>query len=423
MDGRRRILGNSRIFYGWVNVGIFFLIAMVIWGPQYSFGVFFKPLAEDFTWSRAQVSAAMTINLIVGGLLGFIVGKLNDRYGPRKVMSVAALFIGGGYVLLSQTSSLWQFYLWFGLIVGIGTSTAYIVPAATVSRWFITKRGIALSITLMGMGFSQIIVPPIMALAITKFGWSNSYALIGISVMVLVLFLTSFLRKSPEDYRLQPDGIENNTVPTTTGEKEIPEGFSVKQSIHLPAFWILFILWILLALPVFLTLVHVVPLATDVGIDPLAAATVMSFIGLGGIGGRLISGYTCDRWGSKATAIVFLALVTVSMVEMMFARQLISFYIGGAVFGASYNGADTALVKMIGDFFGRRYIGALMGLLALGWRIGAASGPFLGGIIYDITSKYQASFITAALCTIVAIFFIFLAFHYKPSLNTQTASP
>lgn len=406
-------------FYGWVNVALFFLISLATWGPQYSFGVFFKPLAEEFGWTRAQISGAMTTNLIVGGVLGFLVGTLADRYGPRKIMYGVALLIGGGYLSLYWLSSLWQLYLFFGLLVGIGLSAAYIVPAATVSRWFIAKRGLALGITMTGMGLTQIIIPPTIAASINNVGWRNTYAIIGISVLVLLLFLASFLRKTPEDYGLQPDGIPGTQAQKTGKAVSLPEGFTLNQSIRLPSFWILFSIWIVLALPGFLTLVHVVPLVTDVNpdIDVKTAATVISFIGIAGIGGRFFFGYASDRWGCKTTTALCLAAMSISMVEMMFAHRLTSFYIAALVFGASYNGADTATIRMAGDFFGRRSIGAIMGLTGLGFRIGASSGALVGGIIYDITGKYQVSFATAALCASVGVFLVFLIFRYKPVIS------
>ncbi len=409
-------MNKPRFFYGWVNVAVFFVIALAAWGPQYSFGVFFKPLAEEFGWTRAQVSGAMTTNLIIGGILAFVIGGLADRYGPRRIMYGVAILIGGGYLALSRLTTLWHLYLWFGLVVGVGMSAAYIVPAATVSRWFVARRGLALGIMMAGMGFSQILIPPAVAVAISRLGWRNSYTMIGVGVLVLLLPLANFLRKSPEDYGLRPDGVQDAAVPNTRENTRTPEGFSLKQAIRLPAFWLLFAIWIFLALPGFLTLVHVVPLVTDVNpdIDARAAATVISFIGVAGISGRLFFGYASDRWGGRTTATLCLGMMAIAMVEMMFAQRLTSFFIAAVVFGAGYNGADTATIKMAGDFFGRRSIGAVMGLTGLGFRIGASSGALVGGVIYDVTGKYQASFAIAALCALIGILLTLAIFRYKP---------
>ncbi len=399
------------LFYGWINIGLFFVIALITWGPQYSFGVFFKPLAEEFNWSRAETSLAMTLNLIVGGVLGSLGGSLSDRYGPRRVMWASAICIGVGYLVLSRLSGLGQLYLWYGLSVGAGMSVAYIIPAATVSRWFIRKRGFGVGLSLMGLSFSQILVPPVIALMIGAAGWRNTFALIGVATLGMVLVLASFLRKAPEDYGLWPDGSKEAPV---TNQQGIAEGFTLKEAIRLPAFWLAFVLWICLSVPVFLTLVHVVPLATDVGVGPVEAAIVFSFIGAAGIGGRFIFGLICDRWGCKASAVLGMGLVGLAMVAMIFSRAAMGFYVAGTIFGLGYTGADTALVKLSGDFFGRRYIGAIIGLLGLGFRIGASLGAVLGGIIFDLSKKYQASFIAGGLCTAAGIVLIFVIFRYKP---------
>ncbi|MDP2718809.1 MAG: MFS transporter [Dehalococcoidia bacterium] len=408
-------MAKPQIFYGWINVAILFTLALFIWGPHYSYGVFFKPLASEFSWSRTEVSAAMTINLMVGGLLGFFAGTLSDRYGAKKVMYGSALFIGAGYLLLTQLGSLWQLYLWFGLIVGIGTSTAYIVPAATVSRWFVAKRGLGLSITLMGMGLAQVLPPPAIATAIGWYGWRSTYLIIAVTLTVLIFTLASFLKNSPEDYGMQPDGVRKAQDFKPSGSKVTLEGFTIKESIRLPAFWLLLLLWLLLALPVFVALVHVVPMATDAGIDPVSAATIISFMGLAGIAGRLVFGYSCDRWGCRAIGTTCFILFTMSMIGLAFARTLPVFYVTAIFFGATYTGADTALVKMVGDFFGRRYVGGLMGLLALGWRIGASSGALIGGLAYDITGRYQSSFAIGASSGVIAAILMFIIFKYKPA--------
>ncbi|MBI2934157.1 MAG: MFS transporter [Chloroflexi bacterium] len=409
-------MGRRGIFYGWTNVALFFFIAVMMWGPQYSFGVFFKSLASEFDWSRAETSVAMTMNLVVGGSLGFLFGGLSDRYGPQKVMSLSAIFIGTGYLFLSRLSASWQLYLWFGLIVGIGMSSAYIVPAASISRWFIRKRGIALGITLMGMSFSQIFIPPLLALMIGWTGWRNSYAFIGAATLAVVLALAAFLKKSPEEAGLLPDG--DKEPPVTSGFSGVVDGFTLKQSARFPAFWMVFVLWICLSIPVFLAIVHVVPLATDVGIGPVEAAVILSFIGASGIGGRIVFGSMCDRWGCRPSAAIGMALVGLSALGLTMVRTPLGFYVAGTVFGFGYTGADTALVKLTGDFFGRRFIGSVMGALGLGWRIGAGVGAVIGGIIFDLTRIYQASFVLASLCAAVGTILVFVIFHYKPEAKS-----
>ncbi len=410
-------MGGTELFYGWINVGVFFVMALFTWGPQYSFGVFFKPLATEFQWSRAETSGAMTLNLLMGGALGFLGGLMCDRYGPKKVMMASAVLIGIGYLFLFRLSAIWQLYLWYGLFVGIGMSTAYVVPAATISRWFVAKRGLGLGVTMMGMSVAQILIPPVLALLVAATGWRTSYLIIGIAVIVLVNILSGFLRKSPEDYGLEPDGTRNGPKKNQAEQYGGQEGFTLWHSIKLPVFWLIFTVWILLALPSFLTLVHVVPLATDAGIGAIEAAMILSIIGVAGLGGRFIFGYACDRWGCRASAAIGFGTVAVSMLAMVWASQALAFYAAATIFGFGYTGTDTAVVKMSGDFFGRRFIGAIMGTLGIGWRIGASVGALVGGFIFDLTGKYRMSFLAGAISAVLAIVLIFIIFRHKPELK------
>ncbi len=410
------------MFYGWINVGLFFIMALFTWGPQYSFGVFFKPLATEFNWTRAETSGAMTLNMIIGGALGMLGGLMSDRYGPRKVMMASAMLIGIGYLFLSRLAAIWHLYLWYGLFVGMGMSCAYIVPAATISRWFVARRGLGLGITLMGMSFAQILVPPVVALVIAGSGWRNAYLLMGITVLVLVNLLAAFIRKSPEDYGLYPDGRPPSAATDLPGNNGPLEGFTIGQCIKLPVFWLVFMVWILMALPAFLTLVHVVPLASDAGIGMVAAAMILSIIGIAGIGGRFLFGYACDRWGCRASAAIGIGITAAAMIAMALADRASLFYTAAVFFGLGYTGSDTAMVKLSGDFFGRRFIGVIMGLLGLGWRIGASLGALAGGVIFDLTGKYQASFLVGAFSALVAVSLIFVIFRHQPQLASAIAA-
>ena len=144
---------KAEFFYGYVVVAITFLIMVVIGGTIYSFGVFLKPLSTEFGWSRAATSGAYSVFMVTHGLFYIITGRLNDRFGPRVVISGCGFFLGLGYLLISQTSYLWNFYLFYGLFVAIGMGGGFVPLTSTVARWFIKRRGQMTGIAVSGIGF------------------------------------------------------------------------------------------------------------------------------------------------------------------------------------------------------------------------------------------------------------------------------
>ena len=168
------------------------------WGTNVTFGIFLAPLSLEFGWTRAVTSGAYTFGTILRGLLNILVGRLNDKYGPKALVMVLGSAIGGGYILLSQMSSLWHFYILFGVCVNVGMNVTFVPPATTIASWFKEKRGIATAIFLSGASFGGLIMVPLASRLITAYGWRASYVIIGIISFVVVMFWGPFLRRNPE---------------------------------------------------------------------------------------------------------------------------------------------------------------------------------------------------------------------------------
>jgi MFS family permease len=152
---------NPRLFYGYIIVAAGFLISMATWGTLYSFGIFFKPVLEQFGWTRAATAGAYSLMVVVSGLGNIVVGKLTDKFGPRLVISVFGILMGAGYMLMSHMSTLWEFYLYYAVLLGLGGSVNVVPLASAVSRWFIKGRGIMMGIIVSGIGTGTFIMPPI----------------------------------------------------------------------------------------------------------------------------------------------------------------------------------------------------------------------------------------------------------------------
>ena len=160
---------DSGFFYGYVIVGLVFCVMLVSWGIFLSFGVFFEPMLTEFGWTRAATSAAYSISIIVSGVLGIITGKLTDRFGPRLVMTGSGFLLGSGYLLMSQVSSIWQLYLFFGLIVGLGMSATFVPANSVITKWFVRRRGTMTGIVLAGNSVGILFIPHVFSWIISAY--------------------------------------------------------------------------------------------------------------------------------------------------------------------------------------------------------------------------------------------------------------
>ena len=152
---------EPRLFYGYVIVATALIIMVIIWGTNYCFGIFFKPLLSEFGWTRAMISGAFSLAILFEGFGSMFMGRLNDRYGSRSIMTTCGLFYGLGYLLMSQTRCVWQLYLFYGVIVGIGLSGSYVSLMSTITRWFVERRGTMIAIVIAGVNIGTLIMTPI----------------------------------------------------------------------------------------------------------------------------------------------------------------------------------------------------------------------------------------------------------------------
>ena len=197
---------QSKSFYGFIIALAGFLIMAIMWGAMYSFGVFLKSLTADFGWTRAMTSGSYSLFMLLLGLLGMVTGRLNDRFGPRIVVTACSLFLGAGFLMVSQIVALWQLYLLYGVILAAGVSGGMVPLTSTVARWFVRRRGLMTGIVLSGVGAGVMIGPPLAGWLISAYDWRTSYLVIGIVAGVLLVIIAQFLRRDPSKVGQLPDG-------------------------------------------------------------------------------------------------------------------------------------------------------------------------------------------------------------------------
>ncbi len=396
---------KSGFFYGYIVVLVAFFVLVIMLGLLYSFGVFLKPLSAEFGWTRAMTSGAYSMGLLITGLLYMVTGRLNDRFGPRIVITACGFLLGLGYLLMSQISALWQLYLFWGVIVAMGLSGGFVPMTSTVARWFVQRRGVMTGIVTAGVGAGTMIVPPVASWLISSYGWRTAFLVIGIIALVLLMLAAQFLKRDPSKTGQLPYG-ENEVKP----ENSISEakGFSFREAVHTQQFRMVWTIYFFFGVSLGTVMVHIVPHATDLGISVMIAANILAIIGGLNIVGRIGIGSVSDRAGRKSSLIIGFVLFLVALLWLQLARELWMLYLFAIIFGFGMGGVVALQSPVAAELFGLRAHGAILGAVVFGTATGGAIGSLLAGRIFDITGGYYLAFLVCAVLAIVGLILVWL---------------
>jgi MFS transporter, OFA family, oxalate/formate antiporter len=385
------------LFYGWVIVAACALMMAITYGLMYSYGIFFKPLADYFNWDRATVSLIYSASLIIRGAIAIGVGWLADRYGAIKLSVFCGFMIGSGLVLSSQVHTLWQFFLTYAVIEATGLSGAFGIGTTMISRWFTKNRGLPLGIISAGSGLGTLFIVPGVERIVSTYGWSEAFIVVGIVASVVMIAAAFTLRPSPRSARI------NEKKPESPSTRRNP-GYVLKD-----APMMLFMgSCLLFFFGVQIIMVHLVNYATDMGINPLTAATLISTVGAISIAGRLTTGVGADKIGLHNTLVMTRCFLVISFLCLIFSRTLWSFYLFAVIFGLCYGGEIPQIPLFVGKYWGTNGMATLMGLNAFITNIGGALGPWISGIIFDNTRSYQMAFIAGAIAGMGSLILILI---------------
>jgi MFS family permease len=412
-------MGNrpkGKYLYGHVIAATCFGIQAIGIGTYVSYGVLFNPLLDEFGWSRASISVAASMAFLLMGFLGIGVGRLNDRFGPRALMTVSGVFFGLGYLLMSRLETIWQLYLFFGIIFGIGLSTVDVISLSTIARWFIRKRGIVTGIVKVGTGAGQVIIPFLASILIIRYGWRSSCVVIGLAVLVILVAIAQLLRRDPSQMGLSPDG---NASGSTDRPVSDAEGLSLREAIRTRQFWTICAAMLAIVFCLLTVMVHIVPYAQEIKVSPTRAASVLSTIAGVSMAGRFISGLFIDRIGSKRVIIFCFILLIAGLLWLQIATELWMLYLFAVVYGVAHGGFFTAFSPLIAEFFGIKFHGALFGITMFSGNFGGALGPVMAGYIFDVTGRYTGAI---WLCTVISILGFVLVALLKPAMEGVKAN-
>ena len=378
-------------FDGYRIVAAGFVIQGVVIGAMFAYGVFFRELEAEFGWSRTMISGASSLSFVVMGVLAIVAGKLNDKIGPRILITASALCFGIGYGAMSRLQAPWELFLFYGLLAGIGYSTHDVVTLSTITRWFVRRRGAMTGVVKVGTGVGQLLVPVIAAALIAAFGWRNAAFIIGATSMLILLVVAQLMRRDPRSMGQHPDGvaIEGARAPTGAGET----GMSVAEAAGTRQFWILCAAQLTIFFCLLTVMIHIVPHATDLGIAPAVAATILSTIGGASIAGRLTIGMLADRLGGRRSLGVSFLVLLASILLLQSAETAWMLFLFALIYGFAHGGFFTVMSPTLAEFFGTGSHGVIFGIVLFCGTIGGAAGPLLAGTLFDTTGSYETVFL------------------------------
>jgi MFS family permease len=314
--------------------------------------------------------------------------------------------MGAGLILSAAIQNLWQLYLVYGVIIGLGASTTWGPLVATVSRWFIARRGLAMGIMSLGISLGIMVLPPLSRSLITRLGWRMSFILLGLLTGLLVMGTSFLLRKDPKEKGLNPY-LEN---PKGSTEEKIPatslaagKDWSFSEALVTRTFWMIFAANLFWLIGFYMVSVHLAAYGTDLGLSPMAAAFAVSLIGGGSIFGKLFMGFLSDRIGPQKVLVINMFIQGLSILGLVASGSATWIYLLAVLFGFSYGGIAPQLPVVTAQFFGLSSLGSIFGLLIFSGAVGGAIGPLLGGKIFDLSQNYFLSFSLAGVVVMVSL--------------------
>jgi MFS family permease len=397
--------------YRWVIVAAGGLLGCVAIGAMFSLPVLLLPIARTTGWSVTGVSAAMTIGFLAMAATSMVWGTLSDRFGPRVVALTGSIGLAVSLVLASRATSLVQFQVIFGGLVGSATATIFAPMMACVTGWFDTQRSLAVSLVSAGMGMAPMTMSPLVAWLVLRHDWRTTLLMVAAVVAVVMIPAALLIRRPPALQR------RDAAAPGTAGPQ--PD-MTTAQAMRSPQFILLLLTNFFCCATHSGPIFHTVSYAISCGIPMVAAVSIYSVEGLAGMGGRVVFGLLGDRFGAKGVLVSGLLLQATGALAYYFVHSLVGFYAAAVAFGFIYAGVMPLYAVIARENFPLRMMGTVIGGTAMAGSLGMASGPLLGGLIYDRFGSY--GWLYLASCGMgLGAFLIALTFKPFPQIPLEPA--
>ena len=395
---------TPRLFYGWIILPSCFLITLVASGTRMAFGVFITPLVDAMGWSHSAVSFTYALGSIITGVGVLVVGSFLHSQSLRRLLLLGGILHGIGVYMTSTVTSLEGFYFWYGFIASLGRSVFFISTATLMTRWFASRRGLVMGLTMSGNGLGPFLFSPLVTWLIFRWDWQTAFMAIAIAMTACIVLSCVFIRNDPRDMGLEPYGADPAPPPPepakapAAGAPRPPAAASSvgalwRDILRQQGFWTLgginFFCCICHSIP----LVHVVGFAQNAGLSAFASAWVLALMSLSSITGRIFWGIFADRHSPRFALMMTLFVQGALVLWLVNTQDPVIFFLYAVVWGFGYGGVGTQYGVVARELYGPRLFGpgyAGQGCFAM---IGMATGGFLGGYLFDISNSYTAAWL------------------------------
>jgi MFS family permease len=415
-------LTRRNIHYGWVMVAVTFLTALITAGTVGAPGVFIVPLQQEFGWSTAEISSALSIRFILFGLMAPFAAALMNRYGLRNVTLSALLIVGCALMSSLLMTQVWQLMLLWGVVIGIGTGmTALVLGATVATRWFTARRGLVLGILTASVATGQLLFLPLLASVTEKMGWRIALSLVCVMLALAAFAVLLVMRDRPGDVGLRPFGDEGKEPlppPAPSSGPIVTAALgTLRDAARTKAFWILFVTFFICGASTNgLIQVHLIPMCLDFGIPQIQAASLLAAMGVFDLFGTMFSGWLSDRYDNRWLLFWYYGLRGLSLLMQPFTD--FSFY--GLSLFAMFYGLDwiatvPPTVRLTAQRFGPERANLVFGWIFTGHQLGAAFAAFGAGLSRTALATYlPAFFLAGALCVVAALIALAISRAGKP---------
>jgi MFS family permease len=401
-------LKSSVVFYGYIVAIAAFCIFFASFGIRFSYGVFFTPMSTDLGWSSATTALAFSISALMEGIFNIILGGLTDKYGPRLILTACGILMGLGYCLMPLVNSAWQFFLFYGLLVGIGMGGVFAPLITIIARWFKVRRTLMSGLVICGNSFGMLVISPLATQLIVSHGWRNTFLILGLAVTVVIVIAAQFLKRDPSLMGLLPDGRQTNT---SQEERLQVSGVSFKEAFRSSQIWMVFIIFFSLGFYTVGNQIFLVPDAIHSGMSSTSAAYILSTLGGVNILGLIVFGALGDKIGNKRLFLFGFVVYSLASAIILVHNAGLSFFIFAILVGLAGGGMASSMSPMVASLFGLKSHGVIFGFCGFGCTIGQAVGPYIVGWLFDISQNYS---IALSVCAVIALLGLTLALILKP---------
>jgi MFS family permease len=417
-------LARRNIHYGWAMVGVTFLTALISAGTVGAPGVFIVPLQNEFGWTTAEISSALSIRFILFGLMAPFAAALLNRYGLRNMTLSALLIVASALVMSLAMTDVWQLMLLWGAVIGIGTGmTALVLGATVAARWFAARRGLVVGILTASVATGQLVFLPLLASLTERMGWRIALALVCVMLGVAAFAVLLVMRDRPSDLGLRPFGDEGTqplpTPPPNNAPIMAAALGALRDAAKTRVFWILFATFFICGASTNgLIQVHLIPMCLDFGIPQVQAASLLAAMGVFDFVGTIVSGWLSDRYDNRWLLFWYYGLRGLSLLFLPFTD--FSFY--GLSLFAMFYGLDwiatvPPTVRLTAQRFGPERANLVFGWIFAGHQLGAGAAAFGAGLSRTVLATYLPAFFAAgALCIVAALITLAISRHPKPAV-------